>query len=325
VQRRPLGATGLDVSVVAFGAGPVSGLMTGDDRDAQRAVVGRAIASGINWFDTAATYGDGRSEANLGAALSAVGADPRQVHVATKVRLDLETSAESIAAQVRASVEASLERLNGWPIALLQLHNAVTPRRGEEPTSITPEDVLGPQGVLAAMADLQRAGHVAHLGLTGTGSPDALRALIASGEFATVQIPFNVLNQTAGGGAAIGTGETDYGNVIGACREQGIGVFAIRVYAGGALVGAPPSAHTLRTRFFPLDLYRRDAERTAALKLRLAAHGLSTSEAALRFVIGSAGITSAIVGFGDVAHVDSAVEAAARGPLSAEVLRETAV
>ena len=54
MNHRVLGRTGLRVSVVAFGAGPVSGLMTGDDAALQRATVERAVAAGVNWFDTAA-------------------------------------------------------------------------------------------------------------------------------------------------------------------------------------------------------------------------------------------------------------------------------
>ncbi|HVW37562.1 MAG TPA: hypothetical protein VHB99_09655, partial [Pirellulales bacterium] len=57
---RSLGNTGIEISAISFGAGPVSSLMVGDDGDRQRAVVQRAIARGVNWFDTAATYGAGQ-------------------------------------------------------------------------------------------------------------------------------------------------------------------------------------------------------------------------------------------------------------------------
>src|SRR5687768_6262412 len=57
-----LGSTGIQVSRLALGAGPVPELMTVEGADRQLAVVGRAIELGINWFDTAATYGEGRSE-----------------------------------------------------------------------------------------------------------------------------------------------------------------------------------------------------------------------------------------------------------------------
>ena len=83
---RKLGRTGLKVSAVAFGAGPVSGLMTGTDFAAQLATVHRALAAGINWFDTAPGYGNGASETNLGRVLAELDATT-SVHVATKVRV----------------------------------------------------------------------------------------------------------------------------------------------------------------------------------------------------------------------------------------------
>jgi aryl-alcohol dehydrogenase-like predicted oxidoreductase len=86
MQYRPLGTTGIEVSAVSFGAGPISTLMTGDDSARQRAVIKRAVEAGVNWFDTATTYGDGQSESNLGRVLEELGA-ASHVHVATKVRL----------------------------------------------------------------------------------------------------------------------------------------------------------------------------------------------------------------------------------------------
>ncbi|MBI3838133.1 MAG: aldo/keto reductase [Planctomycetia bacterium] len=70
VEYRTLGSTGLAVSAVSFGAGPVSQLLVGDRLDAQRETILRALDSGVNWFDTAATYGNGQSEANLGRVLA---------------------------------------------------------------------------------------------------------------------------------------------------------------------------------------------------------------------------------------------------------------
>ena len=81
---RQLGSTGLAVSAISFGAGPVSGLLTSMTAvETEQGVIARAIKQGINWFDTAATYGHGRSEANLGTVLAELGPDP-PVHVETK-------------------------------------------------------------------------------------------------------------------------------------------------------------------------------------------------------------------------------------------------
>src|SRR4051794_35235710 len=87
MEYRPLGTTGLRISALSFGAGPVPALLTRPGQeDRQRQTIQQALDAGVNWFDTAATYGAGQSEAALGAALHTLGA-AGQVHLATKVRL----------------------------------------------------------------------------------------------------------------------------------------------------------------------------------------------------------------------------------------------
>ncbi len=312
IPRRPLGRTGLDVSVLALGAGPIPALMTGDASDRQRAVLQRALEHGINWIDTAASYGEGRSEQNLGDSLRDLGATD-QFHLATKVRLMPDQLARrSIREIVRDSVAGSLQRLGVERITLLQLHNSVTGNRGDLPTSLTPGDVLGPQGVCQAMQELRDEGTVAHLGLTGLGPVSALRELIASGRFDTLQVPYHLLNPTAGQLPPPGWTETDHGQVIDDCAAAGLGVFAIRVYAGGAILGRPPAEHTYTTRFFPLDLYQRDSQRASTLAAALTGDE-SLQQAALRFAIDNQAVTSAIIGFSETAHVDDAVAALPAG------------
>lgn len=314
---RRLGDTGIRVSAIAFGAGPVPALMTDPGSDAYLNTVRRAIAAGINWFDTAATYGKGVSELNLGAALRDAGS-PEGIHVATKVRLMPEQLGD-IRGAVRESVTGSLERLGVERVTLLQLHNSITARRSDEPTSITPADVLDAGGVLDAFEELRGEGLVEQIGLTGLGQPGALRTVISSGRFATVQTPYHLLNPSAGRTMPDSFAETDYGNVICDCAAAGMGVFAVRVFAGGALSGQPPSRHTHTTRFFPLDLYQRDQQRAAELLERVGGR-VDVKELAVRYVLSHQQITSAIIGFGEPAHVDEAVRFLEAGPLPADEL-----
>lgn len=307
---RTLGRTGLRVSAVSFGAGPVSGLMTGTDTGLQRATVARALEADINWFDTAAGYGQGRSEANLGRVLGELGV-AGQVHVATKVRIPPEALG-SIPAYIRQSVGESLSRLGLPAVTLLQLHNGITSSRDDEPASITPADVLG--GVAEGFRELRREGLVRFVGLTGTGQPEALREVVRSGEFDTHQVPFNLLNRSAGSPEPPAAGDTDYGNIIVDCVAAGMGVFAIRVFAGGALLGQPPSAHTLKTPYFPRALYERDAGRAEELRQRLRG-GLSMPELAVRFVLRHPAVSSAIIGFGSPEHVEEVTGFALDAPL----------
>src|SRR5450631_4535032 len=85
MQLRVYGRTGMQLSVLGFGCGAVGGLMVrGDPRDQERAVA-RALAVGVNYFDTAVQYGDGESEKNLGRILQTL--KPANAVVGTKVRI----------------------------------------------------------------------------------------------------------------------------------------------------------------------------------------------------------------------------------------------
>lgn len=317
MQYRPLGRTGIRISSVSFGAGPVPALLTRTDTShSQHSTIRRALDSGINWFDTAATYGDGQSESSLGRALRDLSAN--HVHVATKVRLAPD-ELNDIAGSIRESVEGSLARLARDRVTLLQLHNSITANRGDQPTSITPADVLGPNGVLATFRALRDEGLVDHLGLTGLGNPASLREVARSGGFETIQAPYHLLNPTAGATFAPSGIEADYGNIFADCAEMGMGILAIRVFAGGALVGQPPSAHTLTTKFFPLAVYERDVQRAAALVDELALP-MPLKELAIRFVLSHENVNSALIGFSSPVQVDEALAAANRGPLDAQLL-----
>jgi aryl-alcohol dehydrogenase-like predicted oxidoreductase len=312
MMTRPLGRTRLQVPVVAFGTGPVSGLMTGTDAAAQRATVARALAAGIDWFDTAPGYGQGQSEANLGRVLSELGTS-QTVRVATKVRIPPEAFGR-VGDYVRESVRDSLARLRVPQVALLQLHNGMTRGRDDEPAAITPADILGPGGVLEAFRRVRDDGLVRHLGLTGTGHPEAMREVIRSGGFDTLQVPYNLLNPSAGRAEPPPDGETDYGNVIADVAAADMGVFAIRVFAGGAVLDQPPSAHTLKTPYFPLALYQRDGERAKRLK-ELVGGRMTATELAVRFVLAHPAVSSAIIGFGSPDHIDEICRTAIAEPL----------
>jgi aryl-alcohol dehydrogenase-like predicted oxidoreductase len=129
-----------------------------------------------------------------------------------------------------------------------------------------------------------------------------MKEVICSGRFDTVQTPYNALNRSAGSSSPVDLGETDYGNILADCAEQRMGVFAIRVFAAGALLGQAPSAHTLKTPYFPLDLYQRDTARADRLRAELRV-GESMTAFALRFVLSHSAVSSAIIGFGSPSHV----------------------
>src|ERR1700732_5480542 len=107
METRVLGRTGLEVSILGFGCGAVGGLMVrGAPADQERAVA-RALERGINFFDTAAAYGDGESEKNLGRVLKAL---RPEIFLSTKFTI-LESDRGRIGEALTASLEASLRRL----------------------------------------------------------------------------------------------------------------------------------------------------------------------------------------------------------------------
>jgi len=83
--------------------------------------------------------------------------------------------------------------------------------------------------------------------------------------FDTMQVLFNALNPSAGYPIPAGSAETDYGNIIADCAAQRMGIFTIRVFAGGALVGRPPSLYTHRTPYFRLRCTNEIKEARRAL------------------------------------------------------------
>src|SRR5881227_2280080 len=102
MQFRTFGRTGLRLSVLGFGCGAVGGLMVRGDPADQERTVARAVAAGVNYFDTAVLYGDGASEQNLGRVLRKL--KPADAVVGTKVRVP---PGECIADAVTTSLEGS--------------------------------------------------------------------------------------------------------------------------------------------------------------------------------------------------------------------------
>ncbi|MFO0998861.1 MAG: aldo/keto reductase [Planctomycetaceae bacterium] len=305
VPRRVLGRTGLQVSCLSFGGGPVSGLMTSENFELQVQTMEALIAQGINWIDTAAAYGNGLSERNIGRILAELPEEVRdQIHVATKVRIDFSLPT-SVSDQVRVGLASSLSRLRLPKVSLLQLHNSITTTRGDQPNSVSVSDVLDCGSILDALKSMQRENRVDFIGLTGTGIVEAMQSVVRTGEFDTIQVPYNLLNPSAGCEVAQDFPEQNYGNILNDCLQARMGCFAIRVFAGGALLGQPPSNHTLRTPYFPLDLYKRDLDRAASLN----SGGASLGGKAIEFALGHPAIHSAIIGFGAASHVSEAVHA----------------
>src|SRR5437867_8822273 len=152
MELRSLGKTGLEVSTLGFGCGSVGGLMLRGTRPDQERAVARALEFGINYFDTAPSYGDGESERNLGRVLRTL---PAPVVVGTKFRIE-PTDRGRVGEAITASLEASLRRLQMDRVDLFQLHNPIAD--GGRPETVSARLVL--EEVVPVLERLRRQGKI---------------------------------------------------------------------------------------------------------------------------------------------------------------------
>jgi len=312
VEYRTLGRTGLKVSAIGFGCGSIGGLLIRGEAATQRRTVARAIEAGINYFDTAPSYGDGRSEETLGQVLRELRAE---VFVGTKLRVEPEQIPEAPAA-IRRSLEASLRRLGRERVDLIQLHNRIVTDGTEWRNGLPASAVLGT--VLEGLRAVKDAGLARFIGCTGLGEPDAVRQVVTSGALDTVQCYLNALNPSAGWPAAP-SGETDFGRLIDSAAAAGLAVLAIRVLAAGALAARDARHPVAGDPGFPLVPgldYASHVERARLLGGLASELGLEGPiELSLRMVLSHTGVSTALVGFSDPSQLEDALRFAARGPL----------
>jgi L-galactose dehydrogenase/L-glyceraldehyde 3-phosphate reductase len=320
VEQRDLGTTGLRVSALGFGCGAVGGLMVRGEPAEQVRAVARALEAGITYFDTAPSYGDGLSEQALGRALRELNAWGRVV-VGTKVRLDTDDLNDPVAA-IRTSIEDSLRRLGHDSVDLVQLHNHVVLGH-DAGRSVRLDDAR--RGVAEGLARVVESGLARHAGFTGLGEAAALRELVSHGRFETVQAYFNALNPSAGYAGTSGGGQ-DFAGLIDTAAAAGLGVLVIRPFAAGALTGSTTRAAAAGSPGVPLvgggeyDLDLERARRLAPLAGELDLEG--PLELGLRFALAKRGVSAVLVGYSDLAQLESAIRWADRGPLPETAVRQ---
>jgi aryl-alcohol dehydrogenase-like predicted oxidoreductase len=311
MQTRMLGRTGLEVSVLGFGCGAVGGLMVRGGPAEQERAVARAVEFGINYFDTAAMYGNGESERNLGRVLKSLRPD---VRVGTKVRIPA-AERNRIGAAVAASLDASLQRLQLDHVDLFQLHNHIL-AQGRD-SDLTPAIVLSE--VVPAFERLREQGKIRFYGITAVGDTSALHQVIDAHVFDTAQVSYNLLNPSSGTAVAPGYPAHDFSNLLTRTKDAEIGVIAIRVLAAGALSGNETRHPLGSPSVEPIGSgrdYSVDAERARRFE-PLVHEGFADSlvEAAIRFVIANDAVSTALVGYSTLEQLEYAAAAANKGPL----------
>jgi L-galactose dehydrogenase/L-glyceraldehyde 3-phosphate reductase len=312
MQLREFGRTKMQLSVLGFGCGAVGGLMVRGDAADQERTIARAIASGVNYFDTAVLYGNGESETNLGRVLHKL--KPAGVVVGTKVRVPPEKFSR-IADAITASLEGSLTRLRLGRVDILHLHNPITEAGGGSALSVS--QVL--DDVVPAFDRLRRQGKIGLLGISAVGDTAALHRVIESRAFDSAQVVYNMLNPSAAGPLPKNYPAQDYAGLFGATVAAGVGVVGIRVLAGGALSGSAERHPIAGAAPEPIgSAVRYDADVDRARRLApLVKEGFcaSLSEAAVRFALSHPAMGTLLVGMATPQQFDDALAAVEKGPL----------
>jgi aryl-alcohol dehydrogenase-like predicted oxidoreductase len=312
MQMRAFGRTGLQLSVLGFGCGAVGGFMVRGDPAEQERTIARAIAAGVNYFDTAVQYGDGESEKNLGRVLQNL--KPANAVVGTKVRLPPDAFGR-VADAVAKSLEGSLARLRLERVDIFHLHNPITQQGGG--TALSVRQVL--DDVVPAFERLRQQGKIRFLGMTAVGDTAALHQVIDAGVFDSAQIVYNMLNSSAAVDLPENYPAQDYRRLFDRTRAKGVGVVGIRVLAGGALSGSAerhPIAGPAPEPIGSAMSYDADIGRARRL-LPLVQEGFANSltEAATRFAISHPAMGTILVGLATPQQFEGALAAVVKGPL----------
>jgi D-threo-aldose 1-dehydrogenase len=314
MRYRPFGRTGLQVSELIFGGGWVGGILIHQDDATKRAALARALEAGINWIDTAPSYGDGKSEEALGWLLQEVEQKP---YLSTKVRLDL-GRLDDIPGQIERSLEASLKRLRLTSVDLFQLHNPIGPATTDRLLGV--EQVLGKGGVADVFDRLRAKGLTRFIGITALGDAGACREVIASGRFDSAQVYYNLLNPSAGQTMPPAWHGQNFGGLIAACREHGVAVLNIRVLAAGVI--ATDQRHGRENPITDDADLATEGERARAVFARLGERYGTRAQTAIRFALANPGLAGVVAGMAELAHLEEALAAAAMGPLPEAALAE---
>jgi len=160
--------------------------------------------------------------------------------------------------------------------------------------------------------------------MTALGATPSLHQAVDSGAIDTAQVCYNLLNPSAGVTVPPGFPAQDFGNLLSRTRERRMGVIVIRALAAGALSGveerhpiAVPTVDPIATA----PDYRTDVARARALQTLVSeGHVANLIEASVRLAVSSDAVSTVLVGYSSLEHLESAAAAVNRGPLPRAVL-----
>lgn len=301
LELRPLGTTGLRVTPVCIGGGPLGSMpdLFGYDVPAERGIetARRALEGPFNFLDTSNNYSDGESERRIGVALREIGGVPDGFVLATKVDRNM-TNDDFSGERTRRSIEESLERLGLDRFQLVYLH---------DPEHISFEAGVAPGGPLEALVELQREGVIANLGVAG-GPIDLMQRYVATGAFAVVitHNRFTLVDRSAE-------------PLLADAERLGVAVVNGAPFGGGVLARGPAAVRDYAYGPAHPEVMRSIESIDAACR----SHEVPIAAAALQFSTREPRIVSSIVGVSSPERIEETA-ALARWPIPSALWEELA-
>ncbi len=313
MKYRRLGRTGIDVSELVFGCGNVGGLLIRGSPGDMRAAVRRALDAGVNWFDTAAAYGNGVSEQSLGRMLDEIEDTP---YVSTKLRIDTDRL-DDAEGEIERLMAASLQRLGRQSVDLVQIHNPIARETGAR-NAIAESELTRSGGVIDALDRIREQGLTRFIGMTGLGEGESCRRIAETGRFDTAQVYYNMLNPSAARTMPARWTGQHFAGLLGACRTHDMGVIAIRIMAAGIL--ASDVRHGRESALTTDTDVASEERKTRAVFAALGEDHGTRAQAAIRFVLSNPDIAAANIGIAEPAQLDESRPAVDLGPLPNDIL-----
>lgn len=284
MRYRTFGQTGLEFSIVSMGCNRLGD--PGEDPAQWPPIVARAVALGVNFFDTSGSYNQGRSEAVLGDVLSG---SPKTTYISTKVGVPIETNdfgkREFSAKTILEDVDGQLQRLRRDTIDLYMLHSPSV-------------EQLRRDDWLAAFQKLKQDGKISWWGISTHDHASGVEAIRQGAQ--VLQIEYDLLDPSA------------EHELLPAAQAKNLGVMVRTPLARGLLTGKfaagqpiPPEQQWRRPRGDQLQLRLGRVEQLRFLERP----GQTLAQAALRFVLSHPAVHCAVPGARTVEQLEANVPA----------------
>jgi aryl-alcohol dehydrogenase-like predicted oxidoreductase len=307
MRYRKLGRTQIEVSEIGYGAWGIGGVMWADSKDdTSNEALEKAISLGLTFIDTAYVYGDGHSEELVGK----VRARHPSVTVATKVppknskwpaRPGVPIKDVFPLDWIISCTERSLKKLGVEQIDLQQLH------------VWSPEFIHADEWREGAER-LRKQGKIRFFGVSvNDHQPQSVLELVRTGLIDTVQVIYNIFDQSPGD------------ELLQLCGELNVGVIARCPFDEGGLTGAIKPGVTFpkddwRNRYFSGDRPQQVWDHVEKLRAEIGDAAVSLPDAALRYCLSNPAVSTVIPGMRRPSSVEQNCTSSDRGPLSADLV-----